>query len=184
MTECIIWGVAFGPHDHWYQGRPLEACSKHPHADLQQRKTQKGIHMLSEASFRRGAGGPSPPREKKKRKKGRKKEKREKREKKRKRKKGTSRMTLNYYIQSAFFFQFFNSPVALKIKKNFAPPPQEKVEMTPLYNVYTFDIIVWYYYTHALWSWTPLCQRIKLNQAAFNLLLYWKDTSCQFILLS
>ena len=28
------------------------------------------------------------------------------------------------------FFQFFNSLVALKNKKNF--PPQEKVEMTPL----------------------------------------------------
>ena len=28
------------------------------------------------------------------------------------------------------FFQFFNSPVALKKKKNLAP--QEKVEMTPL----------------------------------------------------
>ena len=29
------------------------------------------------------------------------------------------------------FFQFFNSPVALKNKKKIAPP-QEKVEMTPL----------------------------------------------------
>ena len=29
------------------------------------------------------------------------------------------------------FFQFFNSPVALK-KKFFFAPPQEKVEMTPL----------------------------------------------------
>ena len=28
------------------------------------------------------------------------------------------------------FFQFFNSPVALKVKKKFAP--QEKVEITPL----------------------------------------------------
>ena len=31
------------------------------------------------------------------------------------------------------FFQFFNSPVALKNIKKFAPhPQQEKVEMTPL----------------------------------------------------
>ena len=32
------------------------------------------------------------------------------------------------------FFQFFNSPVALKNNKKFCPPPppQEKVEMTPL----------------------------------------------------
>ena len=30
------------------------------------------------------------------------------------------------------FFQFFNSPVALKNRKKICPPPQEKVEMTPL----------------------------------------------------
>ena len=32
------------------------------------------------------------------------------------------------------FFQFFNSQVALKNKKKFRPP-QEKVEMTPLFNI-------------------------------------------------
>ena len=35
------------------------------------------------------------------------------------------------------FFQFFNSPVALKNKKNFWPP-QEKVEMTPLFTILLF----------------------------------------------
>ena len=37
------------------------------------------------------------------------------------------------------FFQFFNSPLALKNKKNLLPPPQEKVEMTPL--VYSNEYI-------------------------------------------
>ena len=81
----------------------------------------------------RGAGGPSlPPRKKKKRKKERKKEKRE-REKKRKKKEW------NY---ECCFFQFFNSPVALKNKKNFGPLPQEQVEMTPLIKHLLMFIVV------------------------------------------
>ena len=83
------------------------------------------------ASFEGGWGeGPSPPRKKKKRKKKEKKE--EKRRKKKERKKGTSmnNVKLLHNIIKCCFFQFFNSPVALKDKKKFSP--QEKVEMTPL----------------------------------------------------
>ena len=40
-------------------------------------------------------------------------------------------MTSNYYIIKCCFFQFFNSPVALKNEKKMLAP-QEKVEMTPL----------------------------------------------------
>ena len=76
----------------------------------------------SEASFG-GLGGPSPPRKKKKRKKERKerkKEKRERKEKKReKRKKGTMNSVKLLHIKCCFF-QFFNSPLALKNKKKFA----------------------------------------------------------------
>ena len=74
-----------------------------------------------------GAVAP-PPRKKKKRKKERKKEKREKR--KKERKKGTMNNVKLLHIKCCFF-QFFNSPVALKNIKKLAPP-QEKVEMTPL----------------------------------------------------
>ena len=73
-------------------------------------------------------GGPSPPpppKEKEKKKKERKKE-REKRKKK-ERKKGTIWVT-TYKVR---FFQFFNSPVALKKYKKM-PIPKEKVEITPL----------------------------------------------------
>ena len=81
-----------------------------------------------------GLGGRRPLRKKKKRKKRkkeRKKEKRERKEKKReKRKKGTMNSVKLLHIKCCFF-QFFNSPVALKNKKKFRPP-QEKVEMTPL----------------------------------------------------
>ena len=76
-----------------------------------------------------GDGGPSPPRKKKKKKEW-KKEKRERKEKKeKKRKKGTMDSVKLLHMKCCFFL-FFNSPVALKNKKNLAP--QEKVEMTPL----------------------------------------------------
>ena len=81
---------------------------------------------LAEASFRGGGLGGRRPKEKEKKKK--RKKKREKREKKRKRKKGTMNDVKLLHIKCRFF-QFFNSPVALK--KNLAP--QEKVEMTPLH---------------------------------------------------
>jgi hypothetical protein len=81
-----------------------------------------------------GLGAVAPPqinrKKKKKEKKERKKEKRERKEKKReKRKKGTMNSVKLLHIKCCFF-QFFNSPVALKNIKKFAP--QEKVEMTPL----------------------------------------------------
>ena len=48
------------------------------------------------------------------------------------------------------FFQFFNSPVALK---NTPPPPQEQVEMTPLHvslikSYFTEHAIMLQYYTN------------------------------------
>ena len=74
----------------------------------------------------RGAGGPSPPKEKEKRKKKEKKEKREKKERKKKeRKKGTVNNVKLLHIKCCFF-QFFNSPVALKNEKKICPPPPRK----------------------------------------------------------
>ena len=89
--------------------------------------------MKAEASFR-GAGGPSPPPPKEKEIKKKKKEKRKKRKKGEKREKG-KKGTMNNVklLHMKCFFQFFNSPVALKNKKHFWPP-QEKVEMTPLHE--------------------------------------------------
>ena len=77
---------------------------------------EQGCHL-------RGAGGPSPPKEKEKRKKERKKEKKRKKRKERKkeRKKGTMNNVKLLHIKCCFF-QFFNSPVALKNKKKFCPP--------------------------------------------------------------
>ena len=77
--------------------------------------------MISEASF---GGGPSPsppppPRKKKKKKKEKKEKEKEKREKREKRKKGTMNSVKLLHIKCCFF-QFFNSPVALK--KKFGPP--------------------------------------------------------------
>ena len=80
----------------------------------------------------RGAGGavaPPPPREKKKEKKKKRKKREKKKKKKKKRKKGTINNVKLLHIKCCFF-QFFNSPVALKNIKKIAP--QEKVEMTPL----------------------------------------------------
>ena len=66
-----------------------------------------------------------PPKEKEKRKKKEKREKREKREKnKKKRKKGTMSNVKLLHIKCCFF-QFFNSPVAMKNKKNFWPPKKK-----------------------------------------------------------
>ena len=81
----------------------------------------------------RGAGGavaPPPPqgkrkKEKKEEKKRKKREKREKERKKKERKKGTLNNVKLLPIKCCFF-QFFNSPAALKILKKFGPP-QEKV---------------------------------------------------------
>ena len=71
-----------------------------------------------------GGWGPQGKRKKEKRKK--KKEKREKKEKwRKKRKKGTMNNVKLLHIKCCFF-QFFNSPVALKNKKKFAPPPPRK----------------------------------------------------------
>ena len=64
------------------------------------------------------AGGPSPPPRKKKKEK--KKEKKKKREKKKKKKETMDDVKLLHI--KCCFFQFFNSPVALKNKKNFCPP--------------------------------------------------------------
>ena len=78
-----------------------------------------------------GLGGAvAPPRKKKKE---RKKEKREKERKREKRKKGTMNNVKLLHMKCCFF-QFFNSPVALKNTKIFLPP-QEKVEMTPLLRI-------------------------------------------------
>ena len=80
----------------------------------------------------RGAGGPSPPQGK--RKKEKKKEKKEKREKKREKKKERKKGTMNnvklIHIKCCFFFQFFNSPVALKNTKKFWPP-KKKLKWRP-----------------------------------------------------
>ena len=84
--------------------------------------------ISTEASFEGGWGGPSPPKEKERKKKRKKKKK--KKEKKKERKKGTMNNVKLLHIKCCFF-QFFNSPVALKNLKKFWPP-QEKVEMTPL----------------------------------------------------
>ena len=69
-----------------------------------------------------GLGGPSPPKEKEKKKKERKKGKREKKRKKRKKRKKETMNNVKLQHIKCCFFQFFNSPVALKNKKNFWPP--------------------------------------------------------------
>ena len=88
-------------------------------------------HLQSGANQRRHLGGwetVPPGRKRKKEKKKKRKKKRKKREKREKRKKGTMNSVKLLHIKCCFF-QFFNSPVALK-KNN--SPPREKVEMTPL----------------------------------------------------
>ena len=75
-----------------------------------------------------GAVAPPPPKEKEKRKK-KKKEKKERKKKERR----ELWITSNYYIQSAVFFQFFNSPVALKNIKKFWPP-KKKLKWRPCTN--------------------------------------------------
>ena len=83
-----------------------------------------------------GLGGRRPPKEKEKKKKKKEKRKKEKKRKKRKKKEGNMNNVKLLHIKCCFF-QFFNSPVALKNLKKFWPP-QEKVEMTPL--VETTDV--------------------------------------------
>ena len=79
-----------------------------------------------------GLGGrrPPPPQGKSKKEKKKEKKKKEKKEKKREKERRNYewRQITTYKV---LFFQFFNSPVALKNKKIFCPL-QEKVEMTPL----------------------------------------------------
>ena len=77
------------------------------------------IYSLPGASFE-GGWGPSPPRKKKKKKKRRKK--REKKKTMEERKKGAMNNVKLLHIKCCFF-QFFNSPVALKIK--FWPPKKK-----------------------------------------------------------
>ena len=76
-----------------------------------------------------GAVAPPPPqgkrkKEKKKKKKKKRKKEKEKRKKEKKRKNGTMNSVKLLHIKCCFyqFYQFFNSPVALKNKKNFGPP--------------------------------------------------------------
>ena len=100
----------------------------------------------AEASFR-GAGGavappPPPPQGKrKKRKKERKKRKKKKREKKRKRKKRTTMNDVKLLHIKCCFFQFFNSPVAWKNKKNFGPP-KKKLKWRPWKGALCFYHII------------------------------------------
>ena len=75
--------------------------------------------VTTEASFER-AGGRRPPRKEKKEKKERKKREKEKEKKREKRKKETMNNVKLLHIKCCFF-QFFNSPVALRNTKLFAP---------------------------------------------------------------
>ena len=74
----------------------------------------------------RGAGGAVAPQGKRKKEKRKKKEKKKKKKKKKKkeRKKGTMNNVKLLHIKCCFF-QFFNSSVALKNKKNFGPPKKK-----------------------------------------------------------
>ena len=74
----------------------------------------------------RGLGAVAPPKEKRKKEKRTKKEKKEKKREKKKEKE--KKETINYvkllHIKCCFF-QFFNSPVAMKNLKNFWPPKKK-----------------------------------------------------------
>ena len=85
--------------------------------------------MVPEASFG-GLGGRRPPKKKEKRKEKRKKKKRKKR----------TRNNVKLLHIKCCFFQFFNSPVALKNKKNFAPP-KKKLKWRP-YMVLVYALAV------------------------------------------
>ena len=89
------------------------------------------VRRFSQRRHLGGLGGRrSPPRKKKKRKKKKEKKKKEKKEKKReKRKKGTMNNVKLLHIKCCFF-QFFNSPVALKNLKKFCPP-KKKLKSRP-----------------------------------------------------
>ena len=98
---------------------------------------------MAGASFEGGWGAVTPPRKKKKRKKERKKrKKRKKRKEKKERKMGTMNNVKLLHIKCCFF-QFFNSPVALKNQKKIWPP-QEKIEMTPLLHGSLFWCLTWF----------------------------------------
>ena len=87
------------------------------------------------ASFEGSWREASPPRKRKKEKKERKKEKKEKkRKKKKKRKKGTMNNVKLLHIKCCFF-QFFNSPVALKNMENFCPPKKKSWNDAPGCNL-------------------------------------------------
>ena len=90
------------------------------------------LSALSEASFR-GGWGAVAPKEKEKRKKERKKEKREKKRKKREKERSLGTMNdVKLLHVKCCFFQFFNSPVALKIQKKFWPPPRKSWNDAPV----------------------------------------------------
>ena len=77
----------------------------------------------------RGAGGPlAPPRKNKKEKKKRKKKKKEKKRKKKKERKKETMNNVKLLHIKCCFFQFFNSPVALKNKKKFCPPRKSSTD--------------------------------------------------------
>ena len=81
----------------------------------------------SQGRHLRGAGGPLPPqgKRKKKKKERKKRKKNRKKEEKKERKNGTMNNVKLLHIKCCFF-QFFNSPVALKNEKNW--PPKKKLK--------------------------------------------------------
>ena len=68
------------------------------------------------------------------------------------------------YIKCCFF-NFFNSPVALKNKKKIWPP-QEKVEMMPL-RAPLIVLVCWYD--------EPRCKLVDVNRAPLIVLVCWHD---------
>ena len=118
--------------------------TQHPspiQCDKSSNKSPHLAHPFPEVSFG-GLGGSRPPKEKEKKKERKKKETRERKEKKRK--KGTMNSVKLLHIKCCFF-QFFNSPVALKNKKNFGPPrkswndaPALSPQRMDRYNLYSY----------------------------------------------
>ena len=102
----------------------------------------------------RGLGVRRPPKEKEKKKKER--EKRGKKKKKRKKKRMELWITSNYYIYiKCCFFQFFNSPVALKNLKKFCPP-KKKLKWRPCQEtVYKYTLCFLSYLRFISFSDTP-----------------------------
>ena len=112
---------------------------------------------MSGASFEGGWGTSPPPQGKRKEEKRKNKEKKGKKE---KRKKGILNSVKLLHIKCCFF-QFFNSPLALKFFFKL-PPPKEKVEMTRLIFMVTimqfdcslnvhFNLFPWRVYAGSQW---------------------------------